>query len=353
MRTGTRAIVIGVVVGLAVGAMAGMTVVKVDRLPSLTELRRTLSAHRDPVQVLHQRASELNIARQALYRRLGTTGAVVGANEQFLLQTLRDYSERNSTSLYNFSVHRLYSTLQRDYLQTTRPVRILEIGPGTNLGVGLIFALTGAEKYFGLDIYMDPQLFAAAQYEAIPYLLELVAVGQRLRPADTVMTVKNGTVEFAKDRIEYLYPRQSYDIPLANGSLDYVFSHATMEHVADPERTVQAIHRVLVKGGLTAHQIDMRDHADFAKPLEFLKVDDEAWKAQGPGRAHVAWNLNRWRLSDFRSAFERAGFRIVKLEVNATFPVDEALRRTLAPRFQAYSVDDLSATGVLIVARKE
>jgi SAM-dependent methyltransferase len=348
-----RALVIGVVIGLGVGAIVGMTAIKPDRLPSLTDLGRALSANRDPMQAFHRLTSELNIARQDLYRRLGATGAVVAANEQFLLQTLRDSSGRNSTSLYNFSIHRFYENLQRDYLPTTRPARILEIGPGINLGVGLIFALTGAEKYFGLDIYMDPQLFAAAQYEAIPYLLELVAGGQRLRRVDTVMTVKNGTVEFAKDRIEYLYPRQSYDIPLPDGSLDYVFSHATMEHVADPERTVQAIHHVLVKGGLTAHQIDMRDHADFAKPLEFLKVDDETWRKQGQDPARVAWNLNRWRLSDFGSAFERAGFRILKLEVNAMFPVDDALRRTLAPRFQSYSLGDLSATGVLIVARKE
>jgi hypothetical protein len=224
MRSGTKALVTGVVIGLAVGATAGIAVVKYETLPSPSSLRRSLTAHKDPLQTFHIRASELNIARQVLYRRLGTTGMVVGANEQFLLQTLRDYSERNSTSLYNFSIHRLYRGIQRDYLQHTRPARILEIGPGLNLGAGLIFALTDAEKYFGLDIYMDPQLFDAAQYESILYLLELVAPGQRLRSANTVMTVKNGTVEFAKDRIEYLYPRQSYDIPLANGSLDYVFS---------------------------------------------------------------------------------------------------------------------------------
>jgi len=48
----------------------------------------------------------------------------------------------------------------------------------------------------------------------------------------------------------------------------------------------------------------------------------------------AAWYLNRWRLSDFKGAFERAGFHIFKLDVNATFPVEECLRRTLDTRFR-------------------
>jgi SAM-dependent methyltransferase len=281
------------------------------------------------------------------------TGAVINENEQFLLETLRGYASRNSTSPYNFGIYNVYSTIQREYLGGQRSPRILEIGPGTNLGVGFIFALTGAEKYYGLDIYMDPDLFAPAQYESIAYLLQLAGGVKPIRNVNAVMTVKDGKVEFHKDRVEYLYPRQSYDIPLPEGSLDYVFSHATLEHVADPEKTVQAIHRVLREGGITAHQIDMRDHADFSKPLEFLKVDDDTWKERWKDPKRAAWHLNRWRLSDFKGAFERAGFRILKLDVNATFPVDESVRRTLNARFQKYSLEDLSSTGVMIIARKE
>jgi hypothetical protein len=67
----------------------------------------------------------------------------------------------------------------------------------------------------------------------------------------------------------------------------------------------------------------------------------------------AAWYLNRWRLSDFKGTFERAGFRILKLDINATFPVEESFRRTLDARFKKYSLEDLSATGVMIIARKE
>jgi len=66
----------------------------------------------------------------------------------------------------------------------------------------------------------------------------------------------------------------------------------------------------------------------------------------------AAWYLNRWRLSDFK-AFERVGFHILKLDMNATFPLEKSLRRTRDARFQKYSLEDLSATGVMIIARKE
>ena len=41
------------------------------------------------------------------------------------------------------------------------------------------------------------------------------------------------------------------------------------------------------------------------------------------------------------------------VEVNATCAVDETMRRTLNARFREYGLEDLSATGVLIIARKD
>lgn len=347
MTNVTRAWLRGVTVGVVVfgaGAARGL----LSRL-----FKHTSHQEGQMLKAFRQRVSELNLARQDLYLKKGVTGGVINENEQFLLETLRDYASRNSTSPYNLGIYNLYNGIRREYLGTERGARILEIGPGTNLGVGFIFSLTDADKYYGLDIYMDPELFAAAQYESIAYLLELAGGEQSLRNVGTVMTVNDGKVEFAKERLEYLYPRQSYDIPLPDGSLDYVFSHATLEHVADPEKTVRSIHRVLRKGGITAHQIDMRDHADFSKPLEFLKVDEQTWNKQWEDPKHAAWYLNRWRLSDFKDVFQHAGFRILKLDINAELPVEESFRRTLDARFQKYSLEDLSATGVMIIARKD
>jgi ubiquinone/menaquinone biosynthesis C-methylase UbiE len=42
----------------------------------------------------------------------------------------------------------------------------------------------------------------------------------------------------------------AYAIPLANGSVDRIFSHALLEHLAEPERAIAEAYRVLAPGGL-------------------------------------------------------------------------------------------------------
>ena len=149
---------IGVTVGVVVGAGAARVYYRGFPSTPPTNLSSP-SVHLDPLKAFKQSVSELNLARQDLYRKKGVTGAVINENEQFLLETLRDYASRNSTSPYNLGIYNLYSSIHREYLGSQRPARILEIGPGTNLGVGFIFVLTGAAKYYGLDIYMDPELW--------------------------------------------------------------------------------------------------------------------------------------------------------------------------------------------------
>lgn len=303
-------------------------------------------------QLISAKEQELRAAIQLLAKVHGNTASVLNRRERILLQMTRDLGGTNGSSIYNIGIHRYYNTFIEEYLGRDVKARVLEMGPGINLGTGLIFAMAGSRKYYGLDIYKDPDLLGAPQYESIVKLLSLVAPDRIKTPADAIMKIAGGQVSFDKDRIEYLYPRQSYDIPLSDGSLDFVFSHATFEHIADPSKTIAATYRVLRKGGITAHQIDLRDHRDFSKPLEFLKIEAGAWqdKYKNPAMAHLY--MNRWRASDFKDAFEKQGFQVLKLQPTETYPVSDELRKSLHQDFQKYSLEDLSVTGVLIIAKK-
>ena len=57
------------------------------------------------------------------------------------------------------------------------------------------------------------------------------------------------------------------------------------------------------------------------------------------------------RFSSRPSSVQDCGSSTV--DVNATYTVDETLRRSLNARFREYRLEHLSATGVLIIARKD
>jgi len=94
-----------------------------------------------------------------------------------------------------------------------------------------------------------------------------------------------------------------HDLPFADGSIDAVITQAVLEHVADPERCVAEIHRVLAPDGLVYSEIPFMQQVhekgyDFTRFSHagqrrlfrhFTELDSGA--VAGPGTA-LAWS---WR----------------------------------------------------------
>jgi SAM-dependent methyltransferase len=278
-------------------------------------------------------------------------GLLPGGQDRALLDLIASGRQVNGSALYNFGVFNYYSALWRKYGKGSDSPAILEIGPGANLGQGMLFVATGAAKYTGLDLYRDPELDNRYSYAAAYGLLNLVAPSTVRLKAEQIFTVEGERVVFNPERIQYLSPRQSHDIGLPPGTIDFAFSHSVLEHVADPEGTFAALLKVLRKGGITAHHFDLRDHTDNSKPLEFLKVGEPEWKAQFTG-ANAFRYTNRWRLPDLVRSMQSTGFTILAVEPTERTPVDEAIRSQLHPDFRKYSLEDLAVVGALIVAQK-
>lgn len=258
----------------------------------------------------------------------------------------------SGSAIYNLGIARYYSGLWRDHAKGAPAPSILEFGPGENLGQGVLLVAMGAKKYTGLDLYKPPHLLNSHSYLAAYELLNLTLPADVKLKSAQIFSVEGEGVVFNPDRIEYLHPRQSYDIRLPDGSIDFAFSHSVFEHISDPAKTVTAMFKVLRSGGLSAHHFDMRDHNDFSKPLEFLKFDEAAWNERFKG-ANAHLYTNRKRLPDFVALFERAGFTIVKVQPTGKVAMSEEIRRGLHSDFQGYAPDDLAVVSALIVARKQ
>jgi hypothetical protein len=52
-------------------------------------------------------------------------------------------------------------------------------------------------------------------------------------------------------------------------------SNAVFEHLYDPKNAMEKLYKISANGALGFHQIDFRDHRDFARPLEYLLLSEQ------------------------------------------------------------------------------
>lgn len=234
---------------------------------------------------------------------------------------------------------------------------VLEIGPGSNVGVGLLALLAGASSVTCLDIAPHPQehtqesgpddLYPALVKTAATYPdTYLVAPALLKRAREEPERLARELLE----RIRWCSPMDIARNTLPAASLDVIWSHTCFEHFADPAGAVAQIARLLRPGGVTSHQIDLRDHRDFNRPLDFLAHSDTIWRLATSRLPNAV--RHRWRASQYRAAFEARGLEVLYLEVSHKTLVTEEMRRHFSRCFQTLDLEDLGILNLFLLARK-
>jgi SAM-dependent methyltransferase len=160
--------------------------------------------------------------------------------------------------------------------------RILEIGPGENLGVALRLLAAGAAEVVSVDRF-NSLVDQTRQSEIYTSLLEQLTGTQRDRLKD-VLTITDKTFSINPARLRYI--NNSID-ELASVfppmSFDLIISRAVLEHVFKIEQAMDVMELLLKKGGCMLHDIDFRDHGMFTShdlhPLTMLSIPDKTWFA--------------------------------------------------------------------------
>jgi hypothetical protein len=152
-----------------------------------------------------------------------------------------------------------------------------------------------------------------------------------------------------------------------------------LEHLEHTAEVLENLRRILRPGGWGFHAIDLRDHTDFSKPLEFLKYD------QAEHERRTGCFQNRLRAGEFLDLFEASGYRIAWTEymtqplelieggdtdvfdmamrpMGKTWPyrsleefepwIDDALFASFHPSFQKKSSRELSVLGMCVVCQR-
>jgi hypothetical protein len=264
-----------------------------------------------------------------------------------------------------------YGGVSKDWLQGKR---ILEIGPGDNLGVALLLAASGAAQVVCLDRFetrSDP-----AQRRKIYETLRSGLSGEQRERFDEALDISSLRFRPEKVRAVIGVPIEKADTVLEAGSFDWILSRAVLEEV--PKAKLAACfdvqHRLLAPAGRMAHKIDLRDYGIFSTrgfhPLEYWTL---------PGWLHALMSShepapNRRRASAYRALLENLGYRCdtfithlagAEAEIEPHWKdwprdarVDRArqlvarIRPRLAAEFQALSEEDLMTTGIFVAATK-
>lgn len=217
--------------------------------------------------------------------------------------------------------------------------KILEIGPGKSLLLAIIFILKGAKKVYLVDKYkkiFDNSINLMLYNLFIKYYI----THHNSHNFTDFDSIKKKIIYFSKNAIE------NFNI-LRKETIDFIFSNAVLEHVYNLKLTIEKINLLLKKGGITYHQVDLRDHLHIRDKcyLDFLKYPEKYWRFIG--------DTNRIRYSQYLKIFKKFNFDL--LEINSRKLKSKGIsiiKKDFNKQFQKLSNEDLSIISFNILAKK-
>jgi 2-polyprenyl-3-methyl-5-hydroxy-6-metoxy-1,4-benzoquinol methylase len=212
-----------------------------------------------------------------------------------------------------------------------KSVLVFGYGGRFDLGLGLLDA--GARHVVLCDRYAPPDdENNKTLVDAHPRFLRWDGTGPRPEPQYATLLQGDVRDETQTQGIE---------------SVDLVVSTSVLEHVDDPDGSVQALRQLTHAGGMHVHFVDLRDHF-FRYPFEMLHYSERTWRAW----LNPSSNHNRYRLWDYRRVFE-ANFEEVEIEIlEDDVPAFETASSRIRPEYISGNLKEDAATLIRVAAAK-
>lgn len=218
----------------------------------------------------------------------------------------------------------------------------LELGPGDSLASCVVAAAYGASHYYGVDSGRFATGDIGPYREMADYLksrgLEAPNVGDSRCLSDVLATCRSS----------YLTDGLAALKSIPDAAVDFVWSHAVLEHVRrrDFYETMVELRRVLSPGGCCSHQVDLKDH--LGGGINNMRFSSHFWEQEWVVRS--GFYTNRLKISEIHQLFKRAGFEVEHESVSKyeRLPMP---RNLLAPEFRELADEDLLVSGFSVVLR--
>lgn len=286
--------------------------------------------------------------------------------------------QNTDSARYCYSVWLRHLVMAKINGLNTYPKIVLELGPGSSIGIGLAALICGCDKYIALDFVkfanaennikiFDELLTLFENKTPIPGDDEFPRVKPYLEeykfPSDIlnenilqhameksrIQGIRASISDFqSKDSfIQYEAPWSDNNI-LKRESVDMIYSQAVLEHVDDLKGIYRAMHLWLKSTGYISHQIDFKCHETADEWNGHWTYSDMMWNLIMRKRPYP---INRMPHSTHIETLREVGFEVVcdkTVKTDSNYTVND-----LAPKFRFLSADDLITSGVFIQAVKK
>lgn len=219
------------------------------------------------------------------------------------------------------------------YLRSDYPLggkRALEIGPGPDVGTGLLLLALGLQEYRAIDVNPLVKRGADALHDE---LADLIATRVGIDPADLRSELQALHARTPR-RLHYVTTRGLDLSGFESQSIDLVLSHAVFEHLSDVFETCRQLHRVCRPGAVFVAEVDLQTHTRWireADPLNLYRYSDAVY-----GALRFPGSPNRMRPDDYVQALEQHGWHNCHLFPQRVLDPRyvERVEPSLAPRFR-------------------
>jgi SAM-dependent methyltransferase len=186
---------------------------------------------------------------------------------------------------------------------------VLELGPGSDLGIGLLLLARGARRYNACDVNDLAKRVPDEFYEAFLARVQSTERNANLAELKKALTAARSGSD---DGINYVV-RDDFDLVKAFGpdSMDLVFSQAAFEHFDDIDATVAQLTAVCKPGAMIVAEIDLMTHS------RWIRDKDPNNIYRYPELIYRLFSFrgmpNRVRPYRYRKAFERNGWSDIRI----------------------------------------
>ena len=233
---------------------------------------------------------------------------------------------------YAFNVARQHYEFAKPWLDEN--FTVLELGPGDSLLSALNMTALGAEKCYLVDVGKFATMETQVYQNALSYLEE--KQGYTLEQVDR--SAQSVDELFQNINMEYLTDGLSSLQTIPDESVDFIWSHAVIEHVrlGDFDAIMKEFHRILKPGGVCSHVVDLKDHME--ESLNNLRFSEKTWESDLFAKS--GFYTNRLRHEEIIKSFKNAGFNIHSDKTYAWEKLPIA-KSSLDESYQQYPEDDL------------